>query len=254
MNILGSLAIAFAMYSRIPVPQVQWSDQRMKYALCFFPAIGVVIGAALALWSWAAVRLAVQPVVFACGAAVIPLVITGGIHLDGFLDTTDARSSHLERERKLEILKDPHAGAFAFIGGSIYLLLTAGLFCELEPAGTAVYAGGFVLSRALSGYVLVTWPKARQDGLASTFSSLAETRRVKAAMVLWICACSFWFYITGGVRAVAWAGVAAVVSLIQYYRIKEEFGGVTGDLAGYFLQICELALLAAVVVGGRIGI
>ena len=43
MNLLGSLAIAFSMYSRIPMPQVSWTKERMKYAMCFFPLIGVVI-------------------------------------------------------------------------------------------------------------------------------------------------------------------------------------------------------------------
>ena len=44
MDLLGSLAIAFSMYSRIPMPQVEWTGRRMRYAMCFFPLIGLVIG------------------------------------------------------------------------------------------------------------------------------------------------------------------------------------------------------------------
>ena len=54
------------------------------------------------------------------------LLVTGGIHLDGFMDTTDARSSYGDREKKLAILKDSHVGAFAVIGCSFYLILSAG--------------------------------------------------------------------------------------------------------------------------------
>ena len=76
----------------------------MKYALCFFPAVGVFCTGALWLWYALCCTLGVSGVLFAAVAAALPLLITGGIHMDGFMDTVDALSSHQSKERKLEIM------------------------------------------------------------------------------------------------------------------------------------------------------
>ena len=46
MWIFNTLIIAIAMYSKIPMPQAEWNEKNMRYAMCFFPVVGVVIGAA----------------------------------------------------------------------------------------------------------------------------------------------------------------------------------------------------------------
>ena len=69
-------------------------------------------------------------VLFAAAAACLPLLITGGIHMDGFMDTVDALASHQSRERKLEILKDSACGAFAVLYCGVYLLLSFALYYE----------------------------------------------------------------------------------------------------------------------------
>ena len=104
MNLFCSLAIAFSMYSRIPMPTVAWTKERMKYAMCFFPLIGVVIGAITygSVLVLTALKLDWMARIF---PVLVPLMVTGGIHMDGFLDVTDARASHAPAEKKLEILK-----------------------------------------------------------------------------------------------------------------------------------------------------
>ena len=151
-----SLVIAFSMYSRIPMPMVAWTEKGMKYALCFFPAVGIAVGAAVAAFWQLSRLLGLGDLSRLCVETALPLLITGGIHMDGFLDTVDARSSHQSRERKLEILKDPHAGAFAIAGCGVYLLFYAAAFSELSPEAFPGIAGVFVMSRALSGYSVVT--------------------------------------------------------------------------------------------------
>ena len=112
-TLLQSFSVAFSMYSRLPVPQVEWNEKNMKYAFCFFPLIGIFVGGAVWLWLQAAAFWGFGDSLRAAVCVALPLLITGGIHLDGFCDTVDALSSHQSRERKLEILKDPHIGAFA---------------------------------------------------------------------------------------------------------------------------------------------
>ena len=115
MKILYSLITAFQTYSRIPMPPVAWKPENRRYALCFFPLVGVVIGAIFLLWKKIGACLTVSPFLDGAVAALIPLAVTGGIHMDGFCDTVDARASWADREKKLSILKDPHIGSFAVL-------------------------------------------------------------------------------------------------------------------------------------------
>ena len=115
-QLLASCAIAFSTYSRIPMPQVEWNKKNMRFTLFFFPLVGAAVGAAF----WAADRLCglleLGPLLRAALLTAVPIAVTGGIHLDGYCDTVDALASHASRERKLAILKDSSAGAFAGAG------------------------------------------------------------------------------------------------------------------------------------------
>ena len=116
MHVIRSLCIAFSTYSRIPVPQVAWTDENRKYSMCFFPLIGAVIG--LLLWGWLALCdvLGFGALLRGAVGALLPILVTGGIHMDGFMDTSDALASWQSPEKRLEILKDSHVGAFAVLG------------------------------------------------------------------------------------------------------------------------------------------
>lgn len=174
-TLLQSFSVAFSMYSRLPVPQVEWNEKNMKYAFCFFPLIGIFVGGAVWLWLQAAAFWGFGDSLRAAVCVALPLLITGGIHLDGFCDTVDALSSHQSRERKLEILKDPHIGAFALMGCGVYFLLAFGLWAELSlpPRQAAALCVGFVVSRGFSGMSIVTFPCAKNSGTASMFSQVA---------------------------------------------------------------------------------
>jgi adenosylcobinamide-GDP ribazoletransferase len=121
-NLLRSIAMAFTMFSRVPMPQVEWKPENMRDTLAAFPLVGVLLGLVLAGWYALSEWLLFDQFLFAAGVALLPVLYTGGIHLDGFCDTGDALASRADTERKLEILKDPHVGAFAVIGVSAYLL------------------------------------------------------------------------------------------------------------------------------------
>lgn len=252
MNLLGSMAIAFSMYSKIPVPQVEWTKERMKYAMCFFPLVGFMQG--ILLYGFARITWKFSFwVLYYTGGVVLPLIINGGIHMDGFLDVIDARASFGDKEKKLEILKDPHTGAFAILGAIVYVLLYLGIFVEL-PAGYVPAVGGvYVVTRALSGLSVVSFPKAKNSGLAAAFSEEAQKKAVAAVMYIFIAGALCFILWTAGIWAGILCGIAAVIVFAYYYRMSvKEFGGITGDLAGYFLQFCELALVAALVVAARL--
>lgn len=252
MRWIYGLIVSFSTYSKIPMPHVEWNDAHLRYSLCFFPLVGALIGALVALWLWAAEALALGGALKGAVGALIPLLLSGGIHMDGFMDTVDALSSHQPKERKLEILKDPHAGAFAVMACAMYLLLMAGLMGEAKDwiVGVALSAG-YVLSRALSALALVSLRSAKPTGMLSTFKSTSDVRAVRLA------ACGYVLICGGAMLAVNLALGLAVLATstlcFAHYRhiAYRQFGGVTGDLAGYFVQVCELAVALVAVIIGR---
>lgn len=97
----------------------------------------------------------------------MPVWVTGGIHLDGYADTCDALASYGDREKKLEILKDPHCGAFAVIRlcsyFAAYLCLAACV--QFTPRVGALWTLALVLERALSGLAVAAFPMAKTPAL-----------------------------------------------------------------------------------------
>ena len=181
---------------------------------------------------------------YAVVLTLIPVFITGGIHLDGFADTMDAKSSYGDREKKLEILKDPHTGAFAIISLCCYFLLCVGIFSEMRTERLFAATLVFVFSRSLSGISVVTFQAAKNSGLLRTFQDGAQKRNVRIVLIFWLFATVVGFYLTAGLCGVAAAVVGLAVSFYYYQFSRKQFGGITGDLAGYFLQLCELFMLA----------
>ena len=182
MNMLKSLIIALAMYSKLPVPNIDWDEKNMRYAMCFFPVVGVIIGALV----FGAGQLILRytecgKLFFAAVMTMIPVAVTGGIHLDGFADTIDAVSSYKDREKKLEILKDPHTGAFAVIGLCAYFLITAALWSEVNLKTLSLAVWMYPISRALSGLSVVSFRSAKSSGLLFlTVSVICFLRIVRA--------------------------------------------------------------------------
>ena len=238
---LKSLCLAFTTYSRIPVPRVEWTEKNLRWCVCYFPLIGVVLGAVEFLWMWLAHLLALPVLLRGAVAAALPILLTGGIHLDGYCDTVDALSSHQTRERRLEILKDPNAGAFAVIFLGVWLLLYFAGWCSVERTAELWAVGlSFVLSRSLSGLALANWTQARSSGMLRTVADAAKKKTVTAVMLVYIIICVVLLPLLSGWRGALVVAVNALALL--WYRLMSyrRFGGVTGDLAGCFLSLAEL--------------
>lgn len=252
-NFFETIAVAFGMFSRVPVPQVKWTEENRKYSMLAFPAVGFVQGI---LWIVVASlgRMFHLPE-FLIGALLtaLPLLVVGGIHLDGYGDTVDALNSHAEKEKKLEIMKDPHVGSFAVMHYVAYFLMMFAASTVLAEADFDVWLAvglTFVLSRALSGFAVATFPMAKTSGLAASFANDADKKAVRNGLVFLLVVLGLAFI---GMDLVLrqfpvgfFACVAAVAVFFWYRYIAEKhFGGINGDLAGWFLSKCELWALVA---------
>mgnify|MGYP000060784741 CR=1 FL=1 len=143
MRFFESLAIGVSMYSKIPMPRVEWNEK--KYEIChvlFSPLVGVVTGILeVILGNALLVYTSCGTLFFAGVMTLLPVLVNGGIHMDGFLDTMDALNSYGSREKRLEILKDSRTGAFAVIGFGLYLVASLALWSEAKSEMLPVIGG-----------------------------------------------------------------------------------------------------------------
>ena len=91
MNIIKSICVAFSMYSKIPMPRVEWNEKNMKYAMCFFPLVGAVIGGLMLLVQFLCGRFGFNTSVYAVVMTALPVLVSGGIHTDDVISA----DSHL---------------------------------------------------------------------------------------------------------------------------------------------------------------
>ena len=245
---IRSILSAFLMYSRIPVPKVEWNEKNRRYVLGAFPLVGAVIGGMVILLKAVFNAIGVGSMMFACFAAVLPIVITGGIHLDGFCDVSDALSSYGDRQKRLDIMRDPHIGAFAVIRLVTLIIAEAGLFSQIKSVKELLLPSlGYVLSRALSGLLALTLRPASDKSSLVDFIRAAD-KKVNICMDAAFAAAAS----VGMVLIEPFSALCCIIAAgftAEYFKhfVIKNFGGVTGDLCGWFLQLCEFWILAAAV-------
>jgi adenosylcobinamide-GDP ribazoletransferase len=208
----------------------------------WFPVVGAGIGAVVGGMWWAAGEtFPAAPA--AAVALVVDLVLTGALHHDGLLDSADGLLPHMDRQRRLEVMREPTVGAFAVIVAVAVGLLVWSSLASLVPSALLI-AALWALSRAVAGLALVHVPQARRDGLAAAISPTRATLPLVAQGVLALVAAAVWELVPG---LLACAGVvvggAAVIGLA-----RRRLGGVTGDVLGAAIVIGEASglLLATV--------
>lgn len=244
--LFSSAAMAFSMFSVFPAPRVEWRKENMRYMLACLPLVGVVIGLALWLWQAICAALGMGAAVYAAGLTLIPILLSGGIHMDGFCDTVDALSSHAAPERKREILKDSHAGAFAIIFVGVYYLAFFALCTELPCTRSAALGLALhqILARAVGALCSVCFAGSGTNGLLSSFRD-AAARRSALVLAVWCVLCAGALVALSPVGGCASLIAAGLCALYVRRMSLREFGGMSGDLAGFLITITAAAALAA---------
>lgn len=252
-SLWNSFKIAFAMFSKIPMPQAEWTKENMKYMFCFLPFVGTVIGALSLAAAYAGWQFGFSESFVTVTLVVIPVIVTGGIHVDGLLDTSDAMSSWQEKSRRLEILKDSNAGAFAVITACVYFLCWYGAYGQINGNFRAIciLSIGFMVSRCLAGIGVVTLPKAKEDGTVAEFSRKSEDKVVRNVLFFYLAVLFVLALYVDPVPGVAACVTALLIFVYWKHTAMKYFGGITGDLSGCFICLCEvgIALMLAVVSG-----
>ena len=248
MKIIKGIIAAFSMYSRIPMPNVDTEKVDINQIIVFLPLVGILIGVAEFLSFIASSYVNLPTFVRTIILILVPIILTGGFHIDGYLDTKDALSSYQPKEKKLEILKDPHVGSFAMIGLiTAGLLMAAGGYLICENRGCVlIMCAVFTISRAFAALTSIFIPKAKDDGMLA-----GETKGVSKggiAFILVILACSvFACFMVNSIYALAVSASFIVFTIYYRHMAVKAFGGVTGDTAGYYTvasEVCATIFLA----------
>lgn len=238
MNVLQTIAVAFSMFSKVPMPQFTWREENMKYSLVAFPLIGGLIGGMLFGVQYVTALLELPQMIAGLLLCSIPFWITGGIHLDGFLDTMDAVSSYKSREEKLEILKDPHIGSFGVMHAVLILLWNLAAWVCMPKVEWFMFVLLFTFSRSLSGLAVCCFPMAKDTGLVHMFATEAVKGNARTALFVLSMALTVVLLMISGEGAIL-AGIGWCMYGVYYLFSHRVFGGITGDLAGWFVSVTE---------------
>lgn len=249
MKTIRSIAAAFSMYSRIPMPHFDINEKDAKNAIAFLPLVGAVIAIIMHFAIRFLKGFGIPVFVITMILAAIPIALTGGFHIDGYLDTVDASGSYQPTEKKLEILKDPHIGAAAVISFALCLLLMMAGLGVIIDSQKAVFSmpAVFVISRGLSAITSRYMKKARPGGMLDTETKDAGMSGLIVPAV----------FIVSAIVISAFDGISyacfitasfALFTIMYAHFVRKSFGGVTGDTAGYFVVAGEVISIDAIAV------
>ena len=236
---LHAFAMCQSMFCAIPAPQV-WDEKARDKMLLFLPVVGLEIGGIWAALAWLCRLLNLPAMIAALILAAYPYAVTGFLHLDGFMDVTDAVKSWRDLERRREILKDSHVGSFAVIGIVLLVVAQFSVFASV-PEGADYRILLFVpaVSRCCSA-LAVTGLKPMSTSQYAAQPKPGSHMAVLTAMLAIFLAAGF---LLCGKYGFALFGCLAGygLALCRAYRSLE---GMNGDISGYALTLGELAAAA----------
>lgn len=182
---MNSFLVGLQFLTRIRiVRQTVWTAEDFGRSTRFFPLVGLVLGICYALAAWILVSALGMRALTAALLLILPLLLTGGLHADGFMDTADGVFSGRERERKLEIMKDSRVGSFGVVAFVLLMFLQFALLLDMSPPLlVSVFFVMPIIGRMAMVLAVSCFPYARADGMGKTFADMADRRTVAIAAV-----------------------------------------------------------------------
>ena len=238
-NYLRALVMCFTMFTVLPCPYALWDDAARPLMTLFLPVVGAFVGALWTLLAFALRWLSVPPLVAGAALCAFPFLITGGIHMDGFLDVTDAVRSWRSPEERRKILKDPHVGSFAVLFAVLLVMAQFALFSSAkETAAPFALLLIAAVSRTLAGLCVTALRPMETSEYSGVYRKGTRPSHVAffaAALALEL-ALGFVFLGKYG-----FASLAVIAGYLLFLlRAFRSLGGMSGDVSGYAMTIAEL--------------
>lgn len=224
------------------VTQSKWSLASCGRSVKFFPIIGAIIGLILAgvvygLQNFSGVKVPVH--VMAIMVIFIEILITGGLHCDGFMDTIDGVFSGRSRERMLEIMKDSRVGAFGVMAFCLLSIFKYSLIMDIDQVLLPIAVLVMPIVGRIGLVIAITlYPYARAEGLGKIFYQ--PSHRINLCVVA---VSALLLIVPLGQKAIisGIVGLGAAFIFCQY--VSKRLGGLTGDVYGGVNEVTELVAL-----------
>ncbi len=236
---MRSFLIALQFLTIFPVKiKSEIKNEDFGSALLYFPFVGLVIG--LVLFSSAIISSLLPILIKSALILIVSVIITGGIHLDGFVDVCDGFYGNKPKEKILEIMRDSRIGAMGAIGLILILLLKFSLIVSLK---------GVILWEALVEMAVFSrWSQVlacgithcvRQEGKAKYFIEYSNKKNLVIGGLFTVAL----FLLMAGVKGVFLFMLLFLCALLSIQYVKRRIGGMTGDTIGAISEIAEVSVL-----------
>jgi len=236
--------MCLGMFTALPCPYRPWDENARGLMTACLPLVGAIIGG---LWyALSLIGSALLPETL-CAALItaLPLLLTGFMHLDGFMDTADAMLSWRPLEKRIAILKDVHCGSFSVVA---LVLLILGMFAAASDA----LAGDLrplmlipVVSRCMSALCVTAIRPIGHSEYASQQRHVGTP--LTALIILALALALGWIWLGGGCAVILLSVLLGYAASMLW--LVHTLKGVSGDLAGFSLctgELCGMIALAVI--------
>lgn len=239
-NLINGFIMALSMFTILPVPYKAWKDDAVRHMMKLYPLVGIFVG----LINYVVFRLTeyfdFSTILISAITMVIPFVITGMLHLDGFMDVSDALLSRRDKQEKVRILKDPNTGAFSVISlGIIFIIDFAATYTLVENRSNII---GIIIipiiSRSLMGLMLLKKESMKESSLGSYFKKGTGKVDILILYIFLIIASGLFMLL--GIKFILVPLGMIIIAIISVEKSIRELGGMSGDIAGYGLVLSEV--------------
>lgn len=208
----------------------------------WYPLVGAGIGGLAGVSAYGVYCLTQERLISACVAAVMFILLSRGLHMDGLADSADAFFSNKPREEMLAIMKDPHIGAMGAVSIVCVFFLKVSFFSAVPAffiVRAAVLAG--LLSRYAMAVLMFFFPYARTEGTAKDYiHGMNISIFSRASLIAFICV-----YLIFSWQGIIVCGVVLITAYGLGVYSARRINGITGDVIGGIGEIMEIVALAA---------
>ena len=231
---MKGFVIALAFLTRLPLPRMEASEAEFAASMRWFPAVGLVIGAIVALGADLAGRI--DPWLGALAGVALWVLVTGALHLDGLGDIADAEgAAHKDPERLRAVLADPHVGSFAVVAIALQLAAKLVLVHALLDVASPIALAAVPFAARIGPLAWTRWLPLLHQGLGSRFRD--AVRPFDLALWAALLCVAAWF-----VPALL---AAPLLVALWGWRLRRTLGGISGDGHGAGIELVETGLLGA---------
>lgn len=246
--------MAWGMFCALPCPYPHWDDDARGWMMVYLPLVGLIMGVLWALVMWAFSLLGFTGALAAAILTAAPYLLTGFLHLDGYMDCCDAILSRRDLPERQRILKDSHVGSFAVICVALLFLVGFAALRDLDFSNSFL-ALPFLMaaSRCAAALCLGALPPMRTSQYAGSFQKNKNRAQRRAqiimlALVLLASGALGYFVRPGAFASVL---LTAVSCALLCLAASKNLGGMSGDISGFSITLSELfGLILLSITGG----